>query len=1434
MAAAGAGGLGAVGARAVFAGVDEFLGGITRIGAELSAFAGAGGGLGRTNDRLAEVSQGFGVFNAAVAATGAAVGAVTGTISTITAPIRLIGSAATSAATEVVEGGGKIVGALKDVGDSLVDISEKGALGFGAVGGSIVALATTAVTESAKFQRGMKDIGAVAQVNAPDLDVLDSAIRRVGVNFPASIGNIQRSALELSKAGVPIKDISTSILDLTVATEQLSTGELSAEQAAEAIGSNLKLFARSFEESGDSVEKQAARIINSIQAIANSTRASSSEVISAITKLGPNLAVLGSSIEQTAALSGLVVAQGPRGQEAGTALANLFQRLENPSRESAKILQRRPQLNLFDAQGDARPAIDVIKSFQDTYGAALRTKGGIDGMSQAMATAELAELVQTRSLRTLNLVLGLSTQEYTDFLDKIQETDALGQAAEQNTALIRQLEILRNNAVLAGVAFGRDFVEGLGSATTGLNAFLSDAERAQSIAGTIGKSTAAILTQSGQDNARANLNDSPIGSLDNLRIFDTLNAGAERTRDNLEKLIDDSGHLAETLGRIAFPDGVVGAIDGSVDGLNTIISTGDLVVRKFDEITPTIVADLQQITGAATFDELITNAQSFAGRLGKTFTENNGDQSLKNANDASASFLSNTRREADPTATSVAKLLRQIEDVSPALLRLAEIGVSAFAAVTRSVLELTTAILGLINLPTEKGGALGEQAANIVDNFVKPIAGAVGRGLADRGNLTTDTEASRFDARNGLGPRGIPNRDPSLAGGGINPTPANPIQGPLEIIPARDAVGGGGLTPGIPDPHTQFLQGGEDQVATLEAMATAADDAATAQDNLENSTHSAADEIGKTTGAANLYAQELRDIEAAQKAFDNAVKSLGSSMRTLDKDTVDVGGAFDKTVAGARERWIDGMDQIAVSTQDTVTRLRRSASEARDKALEGFNLQTARGGGFAASLDENGQLQVDLSSSIAGFNTLFQRFQQDQKLIFSQGQQDRATLRSQAAENDTQEVGRHNQDLERIESQSQEAQTRARQQGIEARELIRQRAEQDELTAFSRGQDTQLTAFTRGQDAQNTARLRSREDQRASEQLGRDLGSAATPADRTRILTAFTESRRVTAQQRQDQNDDTKYSQTQQDTLTRFRQTQEESLTKFRRTQEDGDIDHRRELEVQDITFRRLLEVDMIRFRRDLEDKETQRRRIAAALEVAQQRRDALQAQGFDRGQGDQATLFNNLNEQIPNLQRQLRDIDTQETNGIQSAAENAAKEILRTSLTAQRGITAGQATGEEALRRLQERFTVNAANLLERTPESKRPELQQQINQQQAVLSAQIALAQARNRNVGGSFSSEIDQATQGALSQLGGIVPNISTLQEIFGTDAASSLVTTSLLATPQVDRLTRALENLTTKIDQVKPGVNIDTVEQTITVPPGTTVTPATGLATVGSVL
>lgn len=1401
--AAAAGGAATVGARAVFAGVDQFAAQLARLGTQFASFGQqVTGGIEQANESFAGFTGGLHDFNAAVAGTRLAVGTVSTTVSTLTAPFRAVGSAVSGAASDVVEGSGKIDGALKDISDATLGVSEKGALGLVAVGTALTGLGVTAVTESARYERGMRDIQAVTQITDDALSTLDETIRRVAARFPSQIGDIQASARELGKAGVDVNDLTSEIIKLALAAQNLSNGELTATAAAEAIGSNMALFRSSFERSGDTVEQQSRRIINSLTGIANETRASIPEVVSAVNKLGPNLAPLGGTVEQTAALAGVVLKQGPRGQEAGTALANLFQRLENPSREAAQILKERPNLNLFDVEGKARPAIDVIKAFADTYGAAGRAASG---MSEATATAELAEIAQTRTLRALNLVLDAGVGSYSEFLDVIAHTDVLAQAEIQNQALIRQLEILRNNAQLAGIAFGRDFVSGLGGAVTKLNDFLRDGERAQQVAGTIGKATAAIITGQGDQEARRSIVQD-LGQGDNglgTQTFDALNAGSEKIRGNIEDLAKDAAHFGTTLGLITFPDGLPGAIDDAAGALSGLIRIADSVVKKFDELAPEVTKRLQEITGASTFEELITHAQAFGTEIGKIFSDNNGDQSLKNLADEATNFFKVLREEGEPTIKSFARLARTIEDTAPAFLRAGETGIRILSTMTQAANALLRVLLRITAFDL---GAIGGAF-----NFLGTGANALLGGIKDiPGNIAgaPGRSAAAFAAAQGLGPGASERLAAGLGGGGL---------GPDERAAAAAAASAAA------DAQARQAQVSEADARSLEIATVAMEEAANearvfgiATDAAADSSQNAADVIGGTEGAYHNDAEAKREAAAADKALESAQRSLSSQMRTLGKDVADAGGSFDKTISGAQQRWLDGLDQIAESTADAVKRIQRTASEARSKALEGFNLQVERGGGFLASLDEGGNLQVDTENFVEGVNTIFRHGQEDRKRDFQQGIEDRQRGRQIADENETRDVTRHNEDITRFEQQGQENVTRARQIGIEDRERQLQRAQDRELLIFQRGQERELTSFTRGQQSANTARIQAREDTRASERLAQDLSTAATPEERTRLLTSFTASRKDVAQQRADQNEDTKYQQQQEDTLTRFRQGQEDTLTKKRQLLEDSNIAHKRELEVSDIAFRRQLEVDLIGFRRDLEDKETERRRTVAALEIANRRKDELEVLGFDRTQQQEAQINTLTTQTIPDLQRHLAEINQQERDQIQNTGETAARSLLRAGLTLRREIQSASVTGVEGLRRLQERFETDAQNALARVPESKRPELQRDIDTQRQVLAAQIVVAQTQQGGRGAQVTSAADAATQAALGQLQALVPDLSSIETIFGAQATANLVTTSLLAAPQVERLTQALEDLTKKIDKVAPGIHVDTVEQTIQTP------------------
>ncbi|HFV0961501.1 TPA: phage tail tape measure protein, partial [Escherichia coli] len=120
---------------------------------------------------------------------------------------------------------------------------------------------------------------------------------------------------------------------------------------------------------------------------------------------GPVAASLGLSLEQTAAMTGLLGSMGIRGSDAGTALRSSLSRLVNPPKAAAKALKQLG-VETQDAYGNMRPMEDILyELYQATrkYGNAAKVSffSDIAGQEAYVSLMSLVEQAGEKNLPRL-------------------------------------------------------------------------------------------------------------------------------------------------------------------------------------------------------------------------------------------------------------------------------------------------------------------------------------------------------------------------------------------------------------------------------------------------------------------------------------------------------------------------------------------------------------------------------------------------------------------------------------------------------------------------------------------------------------------------------------------------------------------------------------------------------------------------------------------------------------------------------------------------------------------------------------------------------------------------------------------------------------------------------------------------------------------------
>jgi TP901 family phage tail tape measure protein len=298
-----------------------------------------------------------------------------------------------------------------------------------------------AVTQAgAKF----KDLDTTAADYRDRLKELQMAARAVGAETEFSATDAAGALDKMAMAGLSsvqsmallrgTTDLATSAnTDLTtavdIATDSLGAFNLMTDDAAQ-LQTNL------------------SRVSDVMAKTTTTANTSLTEMFEAVKSGAPAFTAAGQSIEDFAALTGILANSGLKGSEAGTALRNVMLRLANPTGEAADVIKELG-IRTQDQNGNFRNIVDIIGDFEK----------GLEGMGDAQRTAALSTVFGARVVTSMNVLLAEGSDSLGQYRDSLQQAGgASAQMAESMRGSIQnRLKVLQSSAIEMGLRFVEAF-----------------------------------------------------------------------------------------------------------------------------------------------------------------------------------------------------------------------------------------------------------------------------------------------------------------------------------------------------------------------------------------------------------------------------------------------------------------------------------------------------------------------------------------------------------------------------------------------------------------------------------------------------------------------------------------------------------------------------------------------------------------------------------------------------------------------------------------------------------------------------------------------------------------------------------------------------------------------------------------------------------------
>lgn len=352
--------------------------------------------------------------------------------------LKTLGQATKDSAREFDKWAAKHEDSLETVGKGLA------AFGLVAAGG-----ATLAVKKFADFDKQMSSVQAATHETETGMGLLRQAAIDAGADTAFSAVEAAQGIEELAKAGVETRDVIGG--GLTGALDLAAAGALSVGEAAEISATAMTQFKLS----GD----QIPHLADLLAAGAGKAQGSVSDLGAALNQSGLVASATGLSIEETTGTLAAFASAGLIGSDAGTSFKSMLQRLQNPSKQSADVMEELG-INMYDANGEFA-GMDVLAGQLAT---SLATK------SSAERDAAMATMFGADAVRAANVLYQQGAQGIQDWTNKVNDA---GYASE--TASIMQNNLAGDLEKLGG-AFDTVFIQSGGAANDALRGLVQTAE----------------------------------------------------------------------------------------------------------------------------------------------------------------------------------------------------------------------------------------------------------------------------------------------------------------------------------------------------------------------------------------------------------------------------------------------------------------------------------------------------------------------------------------------------------------------------------------------------------------------------------------------------------------------------------------------------------------------------------------------------------------------------------------------------------------------------------------------------------------------------------------------------------------------------------------------------------------------------------------------
>ncbi|TKU45544.1 phage tail tape measure protein [Citrobacter sp. wls716] len=343
----------------------------------------------------------------------------------------------------------KIKGFQKGIKSSgLGDFSVGDLIGGGAFAAPFIAGAKAAID----FESQMADVRKVVDFDTPkQFAEMGEDILKMSDRLPMAANDIAKLVAAGGQAGIAREDLKQ------FAEDALKMG-VAFDQSADQSGDMMAKWRTSFK----MTQQEVVSLADKINYLSNNGAANAQQISDIITRIGPLGAVAGIASGQIAALGATLAGVGVEQEVAATGIKNFMLAITGGSKQQQEAFQ-------FLGFNSKKLAADMQKDAQGTMLKVLESISKLDKARQPKALNALFGKESIGAIAPLLTNLDLLKKNFNMVGDASQYTGSMQKEYEARAATTaNQLQLLRNQAIHAGVALGNALLPQINASASGL------------------------------------------------------------------------------------------------------------------------------------------------------------------------------------------------------------------------------------------------------------------------------------------------------------------------------------------------------------------------------------------------------------------------------------------------------------------------------------------------------------------------------------------------------------------------------------------------------------------------------------------------------------------------------------------------------------------------------------------------------------------------------------------------------------------------------------------------------------------------------------------------------------------------------------------------------------------------------------------------------